>query len=94
MREKLRGFYKLEKNGTIDLAKKDKSKFDLLSKKFENESTEFLEGGQNTLPKPLGHYVSIFKAAYGFIEANPDQVNVLGNAYVTFSENLLDYISK
>jgi len=93
MREKLRGFYSADKGGTFDLADKPKSKFDGVAK-FYNESNELLEGGQNELPKPLAHYVSIFKAAYDFIAANPDQVDVLQKEYVTFSENLLDYISK
>jgi hypothetical protein len=94
MREKLRGFYSAEKDKTFNLGDKPKSKFDEVANKFCRESNELLEGGQNELPKPLTHYVSIFKAAYDFIAANPDQVEVLQKEYVTFSENLLDYISQ
>ena len=41
---------------------------------------------------PLEYYVTVFSNAYDFIESDLTQVEVLRKEYVTFSENLLNYI--
>ena len=53
-----------------------------------------LENGKNELPQPFENYVNVFKSAYDFIQENPEQVQVLREEYVTFSENLLNFINK
>ena len=53
-----------------------------------------MDDGQSDLPKPLDYYKNIFSCAYEFIEKNPKQVKVLHQEYVTFSENLLNFIGK
>ena len=94
MREKLRGFYHLGKtNKDVDIADLPKDKFEKIKNKFVRESKEFLADGQNDLPQPLDYYVHIFSSAYDFIEQDPSQLELLKNEYVTFSENLLKYIS-
>ena len=42
----------------------------------------------------MEYYVQIFASAFDFIRENPAQVDVLQKEYVTFSENLLNYIGK
>lgn len=93
MREKLRGFYS---RGEKNQAKKDHSEaeFKKLVKTFEKEANEFLEGGQNQLPRPLEYYVDVFSQAFALIKQHPDQLDVLQREYVTFSENLLEFIKK
>ena len=94
MREKLRNFFGSDKDAAKGEVKtKSKKDFEDLVKKFYKESTEFLEGGQNDLPMPLDHYRDVFASAYDFIKENPKEVDTLRNEYVTFSENLLKYIS-
>lgn len=88
MREKLRNFYGNDK------VEKTKDNFDVIVKKFKNESTSFLEGGQNSLPQPLEYYVRVFESSFEFIKENPSEVETLQNKYVTFSERLLAYIKK
>jgi len=41
---------------------------------------------------PLEYYVTVFSNAYDFIASDLTQVEVLRKEYVTFSENLLNYI--
>ena len=41
---------------------------------------------------PLEYYVTVFSNAYDFIASDLKQVEVLRKEYVTFSENLLNYI--
>lgn len=41
---------------------------------------------------PLTHYRDVMSSAYDFIRENPQEVENLRNEYVTFSENLLNYI--
>jgi len=53
-----------------------------------------LEGGQNELPQPFENYVKVMSSAFEFIQENPDQVETLKKEYVTFSENLLNFINK
>ena len=93
MREKLRGFYGADKKGeAINIESKSKAKFDGIAKKFSNESKEFLEGGKNQLPQPLEYYEAVFNGAFDYIKENPSAVNELQTQYVTFSENLLNYM--
>jgi len=53
-----------------------------------------LEDGKNELPQPFENYVKVMNSAWEFIQENPDQVAILKNEYVTFSENLLNFINK
>lgn len=53
-----------------------------------------MEDGQSELPQPFDYYVNVITQAYDFIKENPEQVEKLREEYVTFSENLLDYINK
>ena len=92
MREKLRGFFCAEKGETAQ--NKPFTKFEAIVKKFVNEGTDLLEDGKNELPQPFENYVNVFKSAYDFIQENPEQVKVLREEYVTFSENLLNFINK
>ena len=53
MREKLRGFYAIpkgEKNKILDVNSLSEVTFNEKAKKFETESKQFLEGGENSLP--------------------------------------------
>lgn len=90
MREKLRNFYTLEK-GHSD---KSYGRFQEITKRFVRESKQLMDDGQSDLPKPLDYYKNIFSCAFDFIEKNPKQIKVLHQEYVTFSENLLNYIGK
>lgn len=94
MREKLRGFYSTAKNEILDINNLSHAKFEEKVRSFKKESEEFLEDGQNSLPEPLEYYVNVFKSAWDFIKQDRTQVHVLHNEYVTFSENLLEFIKK
>ena len=88
MREKLRGFFCTEGKAW------DHKAYKSIVHKFKTESQALVEEGESSLPQPLDYYVSIFEKAFDFITNNPSQADVLRNEYVTFSENLLNFIDK
>ena len=82
MREKLRGYYRNQ----------GKAQPDRLVAAFKRESDDFLEG--NELPQPIEFYVQIMKSAFDFIRTYPEQLDILNSEYITFQENLLNYMAK
>jgi hypothetical protein len=85
MREKLRGYYAMDRKTQAP------PRADIL-KKFAREAKELSD--EHELPRPLEYYLELFRLAFDFIEADPvPRTAMLHKEYVTFSEHLLAFFA-
>ena len=91
MREKLRNFFHAKECEISPI--EDVEGFKQKLKKFKSESIEL--AAEHELPRPLEYYVSVFECAMAFIKEKPaERIEILQQAYVTFSEQLLVYFKE
>ena len=86
MREKLRNFYAMPVADQTE--EKEKAKI----RSFINEAKALSE--EHELPRPLNYYIELFKTAFEFLDMSQDNVELLNNEYVTFSEKLLAFFTE
>lgn len=86
MREKLRNFYGMPIADQTD--EKERTKI----KSFISEAKELSQ--EHELPRPLNYYIELFKTAFEFLDLAQENIDLLNEEYVTFSEKLLQFFTK
>ena len=59
---------------------------------FIREAKELSQ--EHDLPRSLNYYIQLFKTAFEFLDQSQENVDLLNDEYVTFSEKLLEFFTK